>query len=175
MFNLIVIHEPGSDNWRWVRNQLRQLLGSSARYISSYQSVILYSVDGDPHVVAEDIRGKLAVSGTPVIRVIPVDVVVEPYIDKVVEAVKELAVKIPPNDTFRITMQGHIFGYTSEGRRYLMHTLEAIKEIAEYVDRPVNLENPSWVLLIKVVKFMRGRRLASISLLKPEELRRIAV
>lgn len=170
MFNLIVIHEPGPDNWRWARNQLRQLLGVEGKILTSYQSVMLYSVDGNPHEVADKLRESLMGGGTPIIRVIPVDYVVNPYLDEVVEVLKNIVVKIPQNESFRITLQGHLMNVDSEGRRTLMHSIDSIREMAKHVDRPVNLEKPDWVIFIKVVKVSRGRRVAAVSLLKPREL-----
>ncbi|MEM1983155.1 MAG: hypothetical protein QXZ63_05785, partial [Sulfolobales archaeon] len=99
-FNLMVIHEPGVDNYSWVRNYIKQLLGDRVEYVSSYQSVILYLVD-EPHSVAKLIKESLSNTSSPIIKVIPADYVVEPLIDKVSEAVKDLATKIPVNDTFR--------------------------------------------------------------------------
>ncbi len=168
-FNLVIIHEPGPDNWRWARNQLRQVLGSEGRLFASYQSVMLYSVDGDPHQVADRLRESLK-GATPVIRVIPVDHVVEPYLDSVVNVVKDLAVRMPEGSSFRITLQGHLIGEDLRGRRRLMHTIDSIREIAKYVDRPVDLESPDWVILIKVVRISRSRRAAAVALLKPAEL-----
>ncbi len=170
MFNLIVIHEPGPDNWRWARNQLRQLLGAEGKIVASYQSVMLYLVEGDPHQVAERLRESLRGGGTPIIRVIPVDHVVDPYLDEVVEVVKNMVVRIPQNESFRVTLQGHLMSIDSEGRRKVMHSIDSIREIAKYVDRPVNLENPDWIVYVKVVRLLRGRRVAAVSLLKPIEL-----
>ncbi len=170
MFNLIVIHEPGPDNWRWARNQLRQILGTEGKILTSYQSVMLYLVEGDPHRVASKLRESLGGGGTPIIRVIPVDYVVDPYLDEVIEVVKSIATKIPQNESFRITLQGHLMSVDSEGRKIIMHSIDSIREIAKYIDRPVNLENPDWVVFIKIVKVMRGKRVAAVSLLKPHEL-----
>lgn len=170
MFNLIVIHEPGPDNWRWARNQLRQLLGVEGKILTSYQSVMLYLVEGDPHQVASKLRESLRGGGTPIIRVIPVDYVVGPYLDEVIEVIKNMVVRIPQNESFRITLQGHLMSVSPEGRKITMHSIDSIREIAKYIDRPVNLENPDWVVFIKIVKVMRGKRVAAVSLLKPHEL-----
>ncbi|MEO3993861.1 MAG: THUMP domain-containing protein [Desulfurococcaceae archaeon TW002] len=170
MFNLIVIHEPGPDNWRWARNQLRQLLGVEGRILTSYQSVMLYLVEGNPHQVAGKLRESLSGGGTPIIRIIPVDYVVDPYLDEVIEIVKNMVTKIPQNESFRITLQGRLMSVDSEGRKIVMHSMDSIKEIAKYIDRPVNLENPDWVVFIKIVKVMRGKKVAAVSLLKPHEL-----
>ncbi len=172
-FNLIVIHEPGQDNYGWARNQVRQVLGLGAIFVSAYQSVILYKVSGDPHEAASRLRRFLKGSSTPIIRVIPVDYVTEPIIDEVVKVVKELAPRIPPDSTYRITLEGHLYMLRSDGAKVKMHSLDAIKEMAKYVSRPVNLKNPSWIIYVRVVRYMRVRRKAAISLVRPEEIMRI--
>ena len=176
VFSLIVTHEPSIDNYRWARNQLRQIAGTKLRYVSSYQSVILYDLDEDPHEVAREIREALRNVGTPIIRVIPVDYVTDPYVDDVVEVVKEnIAPKIPERTKFRVTLEGHLYRVREDGYRVRMHTIDAVREIAKYIDRPVDLKNPELIVFVKVVKYMRGRRKAGISLLQPEELRRVSV
>ncbi|MEM2444531.1 MAG: THUMP domain-containing protein [Sulfolobales archaeon] len=169
-FNLMVIHEPGVDNYSWVRNYIKQLLGDRVEYVSSYQSVILYLVD-EPHSVAKLIKESLSNTSSPIIKVIPADYVVEPLIDKVSEAVKDLATKIPVNDTFRITLEGHLY-YDDEGFLKELGSNEAIKELAKYVDRPVKLDEPNWVIYVRVVRFRRILKKAIVSLLKPEDLKR---
>ncbi len=169
-FNLIVIHEAGVDNYSWVRSYLSQVLNDRIKYVASYQSVILYMAD-DPREVARLIRESAA--NTPIIRVIPVDYVVEPEISKVCEVVKELASRIPPNETFRITLEGHLYRVNDEGFTEELHTIDSIKELAKYVDRPVDLENPQWIIYIRVVRYHRVLKRAAISLLKPEEIKRV--
>jgi tRNA acetyltransferase TAN1 len=171
-FNLVVIHEPGIDNYSWVRNYVRQLLGDRVEYVSSYQSVILYRVD-DPRNAAKVIKESLAGRSTPIIKVIPADYVVDPDITKVSEVVKELASKIPPNETFRITLEGHLFRTDEEGFVSELGTLESIRELAKYIDRPVDLENPQWVVYVRVVRYHRVMKKAVVSLLKPEDLKRL--
>ncbi len=175
MFNLIITHEPGLDNYRWARNQIRQLIGEGLRYVSSYQSVILYDTDLDPHDVALKLRTSLKGVGTPIIRVIPIDEVVEPYLDEVIEAVKHLLPRLPTGVSFRITIEGHLFGKGEEGRIKRLHTREAVEEIAKYVDNPVNLDNPGRIIYVKVVRYLRRRRKAGVSILTPEELRRVSL
>jgi len=174
VFNLVITHEPGLDNYRWARNQIRQLVGEGLRYISSYQSVILYDVDKDPHEVAKRIREALGGQATPIIRAIPIDYVVDPYIERVEEIVKDLAGKIPEGVKFRITLEGHLYTM-EEGRRKRLHTIDSVNAFAKYIDRKVDLEHPDIILYIRVVKYMRGRRKAGIALLKPEELKRVSI
>jgi len=172
VFNLIVTHEPGLDNYRWVRNQVRELIGSSLRFISSYQSVILYDVDEDPHEIASRIRELLKDKGTPIIRIIPIDYVTDPYLEEVEKIMKTLSTKIPPNNKFRITLEGHLYKRNNE-KTAMVHTMDAIRELAKYFNNPVDLTNPDQVIFIKVVKYMKYRRKAGISLLRPSELRRV--
>lgn len=167
----MVIHEPGVDNYSWVRNYIRQLLGDKVEYISSYQSVILYLTE-EPRAVSKMIKESLVSTSSPIIKVIPIDYVVDPLINKVAEAVKELASRIPDNETFRITLDGHLF-YEDEGFLKELGSLEAIRELAKHVDRPVNLENPDWVIYVRVIRFRKVMKRAIVSLLKPEDLKRL--
>lgn len=167
----MVIHEPGVDNYSWVRNYVKQLLGDKVEYISSYQSVILYLVD-NPRNAARIIKESLQNTPSPIIKIIPADYVVEPLIDKVSEAVKDLATKIPTNETFRITLEGHIY-FDDEGFLKELSSSETIVELAKYVERPVNLENPDWIIYVRVVRFRRVLKRAVVSLLKPEDLKRL--
>lgn len=168
---MIVIHEAGADNYSWVRNYVSQLLGDKVRYASSYQSVILYK--------AEDARGaakliRESASNTPIIRVIPVDYVVEPEVGKVCEVVKELAIRIPPNESFRITLEGHLYRVNERGFTEELHTIDAVRELAKFVERPVDLENPQWVIYVRVVRYHRVFKKAAVTLLKPDELKRVS-
>ena len=168
-----MIHEPGPDNYGWARNQVRQILGGDIVFISAYQSVILYKVPMNPHEAANIIRERLRGTSTPIIRVIPVDYVTNPIIDEVIEAVKKLVPKIGNNETFRITLEGHLMKVNEDGSLVRMHTIDAIREIAKFVNRKVDLKNPSWVIYIRVVRYMKVNRKATVSLVKPEEIARI--
>ncbi len=174
VFNLIVTHEPGLDNYRWARNQMRQIVGEGLRYVTSYQSVILYDVDSDPHEVAGEVRESLKGVGTPIIRVIPVDAVAEPFIEEVVDVLKDLAPRLPEGKAFRVTLEGHLYIKGEEGPVRRLHTAESVREIAKIFSNPVNLENPEYVVYVKVVRYFRRRRKAAVSILKPSELKRVA-
>ena len=110
-------------------------------------------------------------SGIPVIKVIPVDRVSRAEIKAVRGAVREVARRIPEGSTFRVTLQGYV---DREESGYLVELSsdEAVREIAEEVDRPVNLTKPDWVVYVRVIK-VGFTKVAAISLLKPEELKRI--
>lgn len=170
-FNLIVVHEPGIENYQRVRNAIKQVLGPRVVYAYSYQSVILYKCLDDPRECTEAVKTCVRGSGIPVIKVIPVDRVSKAEIRAVREAVREVARRIPEGSTFRITLQGHV---DREESGYLVELSsdEAVREIAEEIDRPVNLTKPDWVVYVRVIK-VGFTKVAAISLLKPEELKRI--
>jgi len=170
-FNLIVTHEPGRDNYYWALDQIREILGPNIQLIHSRQSIIFLKTD-EPHKAAEKIRKMLQGSSTPIYRVIPIDIVTDPLIDRVSEAIRELAPKIPKDNTFRITLQGHLYKSDESGRFMRLHTMDSIKILAEYVDRRVNLTNPDWIILVKVV-IIRNRELAAIALLNRDEIKNI--
>jgi tRNA acetyltransferase TAN1 len=170
-FNLIVVHEPGIENYQRVRNAVKQVLGPRVIYVYSYQSVVLYKCLDEPRVCAETVKNYGRGTGIPIIKVIPVDRVCRAEIKAVREAVREIARRIPEGSTFRVTLHGHVdreeSGYLVE-----LRSDEAVREIAEEVSRPVNLTKPDWVVYVRVVR-IGFTKVAAISLLKPEELRRI--
>ncbi|MEM2207594.1 MAG: THUMP domain-containing protein [Sulfolobales archaeon] len=170
-FNLIVVHEPGIENYERVRNYVKQLLGSKVIYAYSYQSVVLYKCLDDPHLCAETIRGGSREAGVPIIKAIPVDYVVRADIASVREAVRKLVGRIPQGETFRVTLQGHLEEIRGDYSIELS-TDTAVREIASEVDRPVNLENPEWVVYVRVIKIGLAR-VATVSVLKPHELARV--
>ncbi|MDW8011065.1 MAG: THUMP domain-containing protein, partial [Sulfolobales archaeon] len=170
-FNLIVIHEPGVENYGRVRNYVKSLLGNRIAYAYSYQSVILYKCFEDPHLCAEVLRKELRGSGVPIIKVIPVDAVVRADIESVRSVVRELAGRIPLGETFRVTLQGHL-EKVEEGFSIELSTDRAVREVASEVNRPVDLTNPSWIVYVRVVKIGLAK-VAAISLLKPHELERV--
>lgn len=172
-FNLIIVHEPGVENYGRIRNYVKQVLGDKVVYVYSYQSVILYKCFEDPHVCAEAIKRNVTGTGVPLIKAIPVDAVVNADVDSVRGAVKGLTAKMQPNETFRITLQGHLYKL-EEGYAIRLSSSDAVKEIAKEVDRPVNLTNPNWVIYVRVLKIGLAE-VAAVSLLKPYELERVSL
>lgn len=170
-FNLVVVHEPGVENYGRVRNFIKQLLGGRVVYAYSYQSVVLYKCLDEPHDCAEAVRKRSREAGIPIIKVIPVDVVVKADVGSVREAVRRLVDRIPEGETFRITLQGRL-ERGEEGGTVEVSWDAAVREIASEVDRPVNLTNPDWVIYVRVIKIGLVK-VAAVSLLKPQELARI--
>ncbi len=91
-----------------------------------------------------------------ILRLIPVDVVVDTTLEQIKGAAKQLADSIGEGESFRITVEARDSPYT---------TKQLIDAIADVVDRKVDLESPDKILLLEVL----GEYVA-ISVLKPDEL-----
>lgn len=150
-FNLIVTHLPGRPNARTAERQLVWLL-PSIRIVFRMPNIILAKTP-DPRDTVARLRRSLP-RDTPILRVIPVDLVVEARVDTVREAVHRLLAKAPEG-TYAIRIDGHL--QDTEGR--LMHKIDSIKVIAEGIERRVNLDNPDILVYIKTVRY-RGRKAA---------------
>ena len=91
-----------------------------------------------------------------IMRIIPVDRVVDTKLEGIVKAVKELATAIGPGETFRITIEARDSPYKEK---------ELIDAIADAVDRKVNLESPDKVVLLQVFGEYAG-----ISVISPHDI-----
>ncbi len=76
-----------------------------------------------------------------ILRVIPVDRVVDTKLGDIVKAVKELAQAIGPGESFRITIEARDSPYSDK---------ELIDAIADAVDRKVSLDAPDKVVLLEI-------------------------
>ncbi len=76
-----------------------------------------------------------------ILRIIPVDRVVDTKLEDIVRAVKDLASAIGPGETFRITIEARESPYPDR---------ELIDAIADAVDRKVSLDSPDKVILLEV-------------------------
>ena len=161
-FNLIITHEQGLDNYRFILSKLRK---TNLDYVlvDKGPSIILLRVD-DPYKAIESLRDSLR--DIPVIyRVIPVDSIVDPYVESVAERVKQLVEeKIPIDKTFKIILHGRLYWAET---RLPAHTMDAIKIIANGIDRPVSLTNPDYVVYIRSIKLYHRRRYAALSVTSP--------
>ncbi len=166
-FNLIVTHYPGYDNFVVVKNQLNDVLGE-IRVVDSSQSILLALVD-DPYKAVERIKNS-GLKDTPILRVIPVDEVVDVYVDRVAEVSRRLLLsKSSEGESFRIRLDGRLYEYAN-GEIRKLHRDEAIRIIARDIDRPVNLTSPDWIIYVKVIKMYRVTELASITVCKPNQI-----
>lgn len=90
------------------------------------------------------------------LRVIPVERVVQTSLNEIVEAAGALAERISSDESYRITL---------EKRRTGLRSREVIDAVAGGINRRVNLEEPDWVVLIEIVG-----RLTGVSVIRPEGL-----
>jgi len=91
-----------------------------------------------------------------VLRLIPIDVVVNTDLVDIKNAAKDLANKMGNNETFRITV---------EKRRSSIHSSEIIEGIANEIDRKVSLEKHDWIVMVQVIGNETG-----ISVLKSDQI-----
>jgi tRNA acetyltransferase TAN1 len=76
-----------------------------------------------------------------ILRIIPVDRVVNTEMKHIVKAVKDLSEAIGPGETFRITIEARDSPYSDK---------ELINAIADTVDRKVSLDSPDKIVLLEV-------------------------
>ncbi len=107
--------------------------------------------DGVVEIEAENPKGLLTflsefVKSEPfkvryIMRVIPVDRVVDTKIEDVSGAVKELSSNIGPGETFRVTIEARDSPYSDK---------ELIDAVADIVERKVSLSSPDKVVFVQV-------------------------
>lgn len=91
-----------------------------------------------------------------ILRVIPVDRVVDTKIDDIVKAVKDLAQSIGAGETFRITIEARDSPYSDK---------KLIDALADAVDRKVSLDSPDKVVLLEIFGEYSG-----ISVISPRDI-----
>ncbi len=166
-FNLIITHEPGLPNYRKVLEIVSYAVSDHV-LVDAQQSIVFLKVS-DP---LEAVKALSALAErSPILRMIPVDEVVEAYVEDVVEATKKHISRIAPGEKFRVTLEGKLY-WRCSGRP--ARSVEAVNAIAEILDNPVDLENPDWILFVKTVKLYGVRRLAAVSVLRKEWIYRRA-
>lgn len=123
------------------------------------RGLLIAETNLQPTKVVEEIR-KIVIEDPLriryLLRLIPIDDVVDTNIEKIVDAVSGLALKIEKNNTFRITV---------EKRRTNLSSSDIINSVAKIIDRPVNLENPEWIVLIEIIG-----RFTGVSVIKPNHI-----
>lgn len=88
---------------------------------------------------------------------VPIDLWTHSEMESMKEAVTELGKKIYADEKWRMTV---------EKRRYTQyHKIEIIRELAELIDKKVDLENPDKILRIDIIG-----KYAGMSLLKPKDV-----
>src|SRR3989304_6513469 len=90
------------------------------------------------------------------LRLIPVEKVVDLDLEMIKDEVKPLMEKIGPEESFRITI---------EKRHSELSRGELIEVIASTTNRKVNLDNPDWVVLVEVIRDTVG-----LSVVRPSQI-----
>jgi len=91
-----------------------------------------------------------------ILRIIPIDRVVDTKIEDIVKAVKELAPAVGPGETFRITIEARDSPYSEK---------KLIGALADAVDRKVDLDSPDKVVLLEIFGEYSG-----VSIISPQEI-----
>lgn len=89
-------------------------------------------------------------------RIIPIEKVVRTDTNEIQRTVTELVAKIKENETFRVTV---------EKRHTQIPTTDLIEAAATNIERKVDLNNPSKIVLIEVLGGLTG-----VSVIKPAEM-----
>lgn len=156
-------HDPYPENREWAIKQIRECIGNDFVIVSTRQSLTLLRVR-EPYETWSKLKKCLLDLETPIHRIVPVDEVVDPLVKKVAERAKVLAnERIPENATYRITLHGHLYDVDERGRLTQIHTIDAIRVIAQGIPRKVNLSNPEWVVYIRIVPVRRWFVVATLS------------
>lgn len=91
-----------------------------------------------------------------ILRLIPVERIVVSRLDTVQKAVREMAERIPRDETFRVTVEKRLTDLSQSA---------IVQAAAEVVDRKVNLDHPDWIVLIEVIGNVAG-----VSVLRPDQI-----
>jgi tRNA acetyltransferase TAN1 len=91
-----------------------------------------------------------------ILRVIPVNRVVDTKVEEIVEAVKELSDSIGPGETFRITIEARDSPYSDK---------QLIDALGDAVDRDVDLDSPDKVVLLEILGEYAG-----VSVISPNDI-----
>lgn len=172
-FNLVITYEPGMNNSEWIFSQLNSCIGTSYVVAKVRSSIILLGVQ-DPYNFWYNLRICLEGKDTPIHRIIPVDEVVDPIVDKVAAIAKEYAFKrIPSDATYRVTLHGYLYTVNEKGRLVKLHSIDAIRIIAQDIDRKVDLKNPQWVVYVRSIAVRRWQRVAALSVARSHVFKNI--
>lgn len=125
---------------------------------SAYDGVVEVEVENPKNVLAflSDFVKSEPFKVRYIMRLIPVDRVVDTKLEDITSAVKELSPKIAEGESFRITIEERDSPYS---------TKQLIDALADLVDRKVSLDNPDKIILIQVFG-----EYTSISILLPDEI-----
>jgi len=148
--------------------ELRSYWGRDFYVVRKQPSYLVIKYKGDPFEAVGKLKELVDPRYTVLLKAIPYDYSVPADIEEVVKAVEKAAKKIPEGEPYRITLEGPLFELQGEEWVELSRE-EAIRRIAEVVNRPVDLENYKWVVYVKSLP-LRGSQFAGVSVHKPEQI-----
>lgn len=160
--NLIASFLPYRDYKDVAIEDLRYALGRIA-VVAVKKNVIYARADYESPLELRKTLEERLPDDTPILRVIPVSMVVEGDVEAVKKAVHELLGEHPPG-SFAIRLEARL---SRKGRE--VSRVEAIREIAEGLDRKVDLSSPDIIVLIKPFRLREGS-LAAIYVGPPDAL-----
>jgi tRNA acetyltransferase TAN1 len=128
-------------------------------YTTKVSGLIACHTTLSPSAVIQAIREKVQSEPWSIrylLRLIPIERVVETDLESIRAAAEELSAKIGENESFRITIDKRFTSLRSQ---------EIITAVAKNINRRVDLEKPDWVLMIQVVGGRTG-----VSILRPTDI-----
>ena len=161
-FNLIVTSLRGQENLAAIElEDLLRFLGDESPEVSTTNVAGLLTAwtNLDPMEVVEKVRKLMEEEPWRIgnlMRIIPIEEVVESNVEKISEAAEKLASKIPEDASFRITI---------EKRHTSLSSAEIIESAAKGINRRVDLKNPDWIVLIEIVGGLTG-----VSVIRPDQI-----
>ena len=95
-----------------------------------------------------------------ILKMRPLQELVDSKLDAIIDMIQPLIEKILVGDSFRITLTRRL---SNIDRKSLLYNL------AELIDRPVDLEHPNWIVLIEILAGKTG-----ISIIRPRNILALA-
>ncbi len=126
--------------------------------VTRVPGILLVKTSVSPLAVIEKLKDVVASDPWEVqyvMRVLPIEKVVPAELEDISGTVQSLAAKIPKDASFKVVV---------EKRHSHLHSREIIDSVAQEVKRKVDLERPSWIVLIEIVG-----RLAGVSVVTPDD------
>ncbi|MEM2896830.1 MAG: THUMP domain-containing protein [Candidatus Bathyarchaeia archaeon] len=91
-----------------------------------------------------------------ILKVVPIEIVIPAKLEELKEMSSSLVERIGKDEKFRVTI---------EKRHSSISSMDAIKAIAEDIDREVDLKNPDKIVLVEIIG-----NLAGVSVIKPTDI-----
>lgn len=158
-FNLIVTTQRGNENA--CMRELAIVSGEADIRFSrtGFPGLITCSVRGDPVEFCRRLKAKVEEDPWRVrflLKAVPIQAMARAEVSEIKSVVKRLAETIPPEASFRITVNK---------RGSEIRTSDLIREIAPLIERKVDLEDPDFVVDVEII-----RDLAGVSVISPVEI-----